>query len=34
MMLTLYLPHYELNLGESAFYVFLKVNNANNDIEK
>ena len=32
--LTLYLPHYELTLGESAFYVFLKVNSPNNDIEK
>ena len=32
--LTLYLPHYEQTLGESAFYVFLKVNSPNNDIEK
>ena len=33
-VLTLYLPHYELTLGESAFYIFLKVNSPNNDIEK
>ena len=32
--LILYLPHYELTLGESVFYVFLKVNSPNNDIEK
>ena len=32
--LTLYLSHYELTLGEGAFYVFLKVNSPNNDIEK
>ena len=34
ILLTLYLPHYELTSGESAFYVFLKVNSPNNDIEK
>ena len=32
--LTLYLPHYELTLGESAFCDFLKVNSPNNDTEK
>ena len=32
--LNLYLPHYELTSGESAFYDFLKVNSPNNDIEE
>ena len=33
-LLILYLPHYELTLEESVFYIFLKVNSPNNDIEK
>ena len=32
--IKLYLPHYELTLGESTFYVFLEVNSPKNDIEK
>ena len=32
--LNLYLSHYELTSGESAFCVFLKVNSPNNAIEK
>ena len=34
ILLTLSLPHRELTLQESAFYIFLKVNSPNNYIEK